>query len=79
MLGPNASLNKYPMHGVVHRVHRLQKGLQRQSLSSLMRSERPCFHIEDAHQMRGRERQNPVREVQAYVSHFEWISRTEHS
>ena len=78
-LGPSASLNKSPMHGVVQRVHRLQKGPQRQSLSSLMGSERLCFHMEDAHQMRGRERQHAVRKVQAYVSHFECISRTEHS
>lgn len=44
MLAPNAPLNKSPMHGVVHGVHRLQKGPQGLSLSSLMGSERLCFH-----------------------------------
>lgn len=79
MLGPNASLNKSPTHSVVHRVHRLQKGPQRQSLSPLMGSERLRFHVEDAHQMRGRERERSDREVQAYVLHFECTSRMQHS
>jgi len=55
-LGSSATLNKSPMHGAVHRVHRQQKGPRRQSLSSLMGSERLRFHREDAHQMSGWER-----------------------
>lgn len=55
-LGSNATLNKSPMHSAVHRVHGQQKGPRRQSLSSLMGSERLRFHREDAHQMSGWER-----------------------
>jgi len=58
MLDTNASLNKSPTHGMVHRVHMLQKGLQRQSPTSLMGSERQRFFMEDAYQMRGWERQS---------------------
>lgn len=77
--GPNTSLNKSPVHGVVHKAHRLQKGPQRQSLSPLMGSERLRFPMEDAHQRRGQERQHAVREVPAHISCFWCINRTEHS
>lgn len=52
-LGPDASLNKSLAHSAFHRVHRVQKG-----------PERLRFHMEDAHQMRGRERQSAAGEVQ---------------
>lgn len=78
MLGPNTSLNKSPVHGMVHKAHRLQKGPQRQSLSPLMGSERLRFPMEDAHQRRGQERQHTVREVPAHISRFWCINRTEH-
>lgn len=75
MLGPNTSLNKSPVHGMVHKAHRLQKGPQRQSLSPLMGSERLRFPMEDAHQRRGQERQHTVREVPAHISRFWCINR----
>lgn len=55
-VGSSASLHNPPTHSAVHRVHGLRKGARRQSLSSLMGSERLRFHREDARQMSGWER-----------------------